>query len=263
MTPGGPVVEELVGFLRDLDPGGLQAVALVGSAAVGGLQPDSDLDLLVLTRRSLDDAERRALVDRLLEVSGRRATRRPGRPVELVSLCLADVVPWRFPATCDASYGEWLRDDYLAGDLPRPAYDANLPVVITSAREHALPLLGPHPARLLPEVPTDDVRRSLRDALEPLLDDLAGDERNVLLTLARMVVTLRTGRIVAKDEAARLVAPTLPVTARADVETAAAAYRGEAVDVWDDPDRAASTAALLADLARAGGQPAHRKDPEE
>lgn len=252
MSPAEPVVDELVGLLRALDPGGVESVALVGSGAVGALRPDSDLDLLVLTRRSLTDAERRALVDRLLEVSGRRATRGPGRPVELVSLRLADVVPWRYPATCDFAYGEWLRDDYVAGGLPRPAYDANLPVTISSAREHAVPLLGPHPAALLPAVPAADVRRSLLDALDDLLDDLVADERNVLLTLARMVVTLGTGRVVSKDEAARLVAPGLPDAAREDLETAAAAYLGDAADAWDDPARSAATASVLAARVRAG-----------
>ncbi|MCH1867980.1 aminoglycoside adenylyltransferase domain-containing protein [Nocardioides sp. CFH 31398] len=250
MTPGGPVVEELVGLLRALDPGGIESVALVGSGAAGGLRPDSDLDLLVLTRRSPDDAERRAVVDRLLEVSGRRATRTPGRPVELLSVCLDDVVPWRCPALADLLYGEWLRDDHTAGDLPRPSYDANLPVVVASAREHTVPLLGPHPATLLPQVPANDVRRSLRETLDPLLADLAGDERNVLLTLARTVVTLGSGRVVAKDEAGRLVAPSLPDAAREDLDTAAAAYLGEVVDVGDDPARTATTAALLAGRVR-------------
>ncbi|MDQ0373940.1 aminoglycoside adenylyltransferase domain-containing protein [Cellulomonas humilata] len=51
----------------------------------------------------------------------------------------------------------------------------------------------------MPAAPVADLRRSIDDSLEPLLDGLVGDERNVVLTLARMVVTLETGAIVSKD----------------------------------------------------------------
>jgi hypothetical protein len=44
----------------------------------------------------------------------------------------------------------------------------------------------------------------------PLCDPaLQRDERNVLLTLARMLVTLETGEIVAKDETVRRTLPVL------------------------------------------------------
>jgi predicted nucleotidyltransferase len=47
---------------------------LYGSAVDGGLQDDSDLDLLAVVERRLTDAERHAIVDGLLPLSG-RATR--------------------------------------------------------------------------------------------------------------------------------------------------------------------------------------------
>lgn len=70
----------------------------------------------------------------------------------------------------------------------------------------------------------------MRDSIPALLSSIRGDERNVLLTLARIIVTLRTGEIVAKDEAAARVAPHLPASHRALLELARAGYRGEAVD---------------------------------
>ena len=72
------------------------AAALFGSATAGGLQPDSDLDVLVIVRSPLVDGDPERLVDGLLPVSGRRAER-PGRAVELTVVARDDVVPWRFP----------------------------------------------------------------------------------------------------------------------------------------------------------------------
>lgn len=50
------------------------------------------------------------------------------------------------------------------------------------------------------------VGEALPDLLPDLLTDLVGDEHNVLLTLARMIMTLHTGAVVPKDVAAEQVA---------------------------------------------------------
>ena len=48
------------------------------------------------------------------------------------------------------------------------------------------------------------------DSLGPLLDDLAGDERSVLLTLARMVITCDTGAGPCRDVQRVLYARSVP-----------------------------------------------------
>ena len=57
----------------------LAAAYLFGSAVLGGLRPDSDLDVLALVAAA-DDAWTRsgALVERLLAISGRRTARAAG-----------------------------------------------------------------------------------------------------------------------------------------------------------------------------------------
>lgn len=111
-------VERVTDHLDRRDPGGVLAVYLYGSAVLGGLRPDSDIDLFLVTQRSLTGDEREALVGLLLQFSGCRATVVPGRPVELTSVVRDDVVPWHYPPTCDFQYGEWLRDELVAD--PRP-----------------------------------------------------------------------------------------------------------------------------------------------
>ena len=65
-TAVGPVQDHL----DRQDPGGVLGVYLYGSATTGGLRHDSDIDLLVVTRRSLTGGERAALVSVLLTHSG-------------------------------------------------------------------------------------------------------------------------------------------------------------------------------------------------
>jgi len=68
------------------------------------------------------------------------------------------------------------------------------------------------------------VRRAVVAGIPSLLADLDGDQRNVLLTLARVLVTLETDEIVSKEEAAELVAHRLTPAAQALLLTAREMY---------------------------------------
>lgn len=256
--PTGDRPSRLEPVLEHLDrhsPGGMLAVILHGSATAGGLRPDSDLDLLLVTRRSLDRVEREAMCAVLLAHSGLRAGAGPARALEVTSVVARDIEPWSYPPTCDFQYGEWLRDEIVAGDLPARHTDPDLAVALTAARGTGRPLRGPRPGSILPRVPSADLERAMRDSVPALLADFRGDERNVLLTLARMLVTLETGRIVPKDVAAARAARAVPL-ARDCLELAGAAYRGEARDDWTrgDPDPVVAAEALAAGVrsSRAG-----------
>ncbi|MHA7985010.1 aminoglycoside adenylyltransferase family protein [Rathayibacter sp. CAU 1779] len=208
------------------------AAIVHGSATSGGLRPDSDLDLLVIVRSALDDATRATLVDRLLDVSGSRARRGPARPTEVTVVVHGDIDPWRCPPITHLQYGEWLRAEAEAGTLAGPHADPDLAVVLTAARDTGVAVVGPSPDILIPAIPPKDLERAIVDSLPELVDNLRGDERNVLLTLARMQHTLETGRIVPKDVAAERIARRLPDDEAVVLVRAAAAYRGELQDEW-------------------------------
>ena len=154
------------------DPGGVVGLYPYGSAVAGGLHQDSDIDLLLLTQRSLRHDERECLLEFLLNRSGRRAIVAPGRPLELTSLVLDDVVPWTYPPRCDFLYGEWLRDEFSEGRVPEPRVNPDLAVLLTSLQQHAQVLTGVRPTEVLDPVPAHDLRRSVKDSLASLLGDL-------------------------------------------------------------------------------------------
>lgn len=174
-------------------------IYLHGSSVLGGLKPASDVDVLVVARHSLGDHERRALVDGLLPISGPRVG---ARSVELTVVVQSEVRPWRYPPDADFLYGDWLRDEIEASGPPQPEPMPNLAVMIyqTLAGDH--PLDGPAPASLLDPVPAADLVRATVAGIPDLLDDLVGDTRNVVLTLARIWCTAATGEIKSKDAAA-------------------------------------------------------------
>ncbi|MGW0773598.1 aminoglycoside adenylyltransferase family protein [Streptomyces sp. NPDC002835] len=225
---------DVVTLVREVLGEDLIGAYLHGSAVLGGLRPGSDIDVLAVSRRSASPEQRRQLVDRLLDVSGRRARRGPGRPVELIIAVHDDVRPWRYPPTCDFLYGEWLRDEYERGEVPEPEPCPDLAPLLTMVLAGDTPLFGPPPANLLDPVPRTDLRRAITAGIPGLLADLRDDTRNVVLTLARIWVTLATGEIRSKDTAADWALGHLPIEHRPAMAHARAIYLGDADESWHE-----------------------------
>lgn len=213
----------------------LLAVYLHGSAVAGGLRPHSDVDLLVVIDQPLTPEAREHLAAELMMISGRYPFDPDGRrPLELLVFLRTDLAAPPYPARCEFIYGEWLRHDYARGEIPKPVYDPELTLVLAQSRQEAKPLLGPNASELLPAVPRPDIHRAIGDALPTLIDTLQGDERNVLLTLARMWRTLMTGEFVSKDVAANWATARLPAEQAAILDDARAAYLGKGEGDWQN-----------------------------
>lgn len=254
----GAVVEILVDVLGD----DVLGAYLYGSAIVGGLRPRSDVDVLAVARHRLIEGEGRQTVDRLLDISGARARRGPARPVELTIVAAPDVRPWGYPPSRELQYGEWLRDELEAGAIPATTTDPDLATLLTMVLAHGRALHGPEPAELIDPVPPGDLRRAIVEGVPGLLADLDRDEANVLLTLARIWLTLATGEIRAKDAAADWALARLPEANGAALARARAIYVGEAADEWTDlaGGLRADVDLLVGEIDRAAGAERERSD---
>lgn len=210
----------------------LLAVHLYGSALDGGLKPYSDIDLLVTVAATPDEAERQALMLNLLEISAPPGQSKDLRALEVTIVVRNNIVPWRYPARRELQFGEWLREDILAGIAESAVIDADLAFLLTQARQHSIALAGPPAAEFFDPVPEGDLFRALADTLKlwkaPL--DWAGDERNVVLTLARVWYSAATGKIAPKDVAADWVVERLPDEHRSALSEARQAYLGHCED---------------------------------
>ncbi|MDN3265636.1 aminoglycoside adenylyltransferase family protein [Streptomyces sp. CSDS2] len=214
-------VREIVGLVDGVLGQDVIGTYLHGSSVLGGLRPASDVDVLVVSRRRMDERDRRTLLGGLLRISG---SRNRARPVELTVVVQSEVRPWRYPPTGDFLYGEWLRAEYEAGEVPQPGPMPDLALLITMALAGDSPLTGPRPAQILDPVPRADLIRASVAGIPGLLDDLDSDTRNVLLTFARIWTTLATGEIKSKDAAADWALAHLPPEHRAALAHARQLY---------------------------------------
>lgn len=218
----------------------LLGVYLHGSAVSGGLQPQSDIDLLAVVQSELTESQRNGLLLDLLHLSGRHPAVPGGaRCLEVMVFCQAELNRGDYPARAEFVYGEWLREAFEAGETPMPERDPEYSLVIAQAHQEAIPLFGPPRSKLLTDVSTEHVNQAMRDTLPELLDGLDGDERNVLLTLARMWHTASTGRFITKAAAAEWAIPRLSGSDAMALDHARRAYLGEVTDDWSSQGDAA------------------------
>ena len=234
-APEPEQVRRIVAVVRGVLEAGVVGAYLYGSAAAGGLRPRSDVDVLVVVSARTTAREKRQLVDGLISISRRGARPLSFRPVELTVVAQSDVRPWRYPPRIDFQYGEWLHEAFESGDLePAPAAHADLAVLITMVLLGGRPLLGRPPSDVLDPVPRADLVRGMLEGIGSLLDDLEPDTANVVLTLARIWMTIATGEIRSKHEAADWALPRLPEGHRPVLARARDVYIGAGDDRWDD-----------------------------
>ncbi|MFB8277061.1 DUF4111 domain-containing protein [Nocardia colli] len=112
-------------------------------------------------------------------------------------------------------------------------------------------VVGPPPAEVLASVPVVDLTHAMVAGVPGLLGELESDTRNVLLTLARIWMTVTTGEIAAKDRAAEWAVARVPESLRAPLVHARAVYLGAVEEDWAGAFR--ETAAVLWDAIDASG----------
>lgn len=174
------------------------------------LRNNSDVDVLVIVNHRLSEATRRNLSDRLMLISGKIGNEDSVCPLEITVINHNDVAPWKYPPRKEFIYGEWLRGKFEQGQIPEPTYDPDLAILLYQVRYNSISLVGHAASKTIDPVPMRDVRRAMKDNLPSLLDSIKGDERNVILTLARMRVTAAIGEFLPKDIAVERAISRLP-----------------------------------------------------
>lgn len=211
--------------------GAVKAIYLFGSAVDGGLKPKSDIDLMVIVAQPLPETVRHGLLMDLLSVSAWPATESL-RPLEVTVVAQDALRPWRYPPVRELQFGEWLREDLQAGQVEPAIEDHDLLILLTKVRQHSLHLAGAPATELIDPVPEAELARALYDTTTQWNEDADWDNEqcNVVLALARIWLTLATGKIAPKDVAAAWLLERLPPTHRPVLALARAAYLGLADD---------------------------------
>jgi predicted nucleotidyltransferase len=229
-------IDRALTLVREILGANVIGVYLFGSAVLGGLRPESDLDILVVSKQPTTRLEKQRLVRGLLAASGRKTSQGMWRRIELTIVVEHDIKPWRYPPRFDFQYGDWLRSEFEVGNVEAwpTTLNPDLAVLITMVILANSPILGPPPTVIFDPVPHQDFLNAMLNDIERLRGDINSDTRNVILTLARIWSTVATGIIRSKDAAADWGLDRLPELHRPVLARARAIYLGEQPERWDD-----------------------------
>lgn len=230
---------QVMQIIEDLLADKLLGLYLTGSAVDEGLRLCSDIDFLVIVDNSLSKAERRELCHKLLEISGEPGNLEGKRPLEVTVAVKRDIDPWSSFPFQDFQYGEWLRSQIEEGEVLDRYMEPDLTIMLKSAFQKHEALLGPSLDQLISDIPDVCVREAIWNCVGEVVLNTFGDERNSLLTLARMWSTLVTGKIVSKNAAATWALRHLPVEHQPPLQLAQQEYLGQTrVNDWREHERA-------------------------
>ena len=235
-APDKRQVDRALVLLRQILDAQVVGAYLFGSAVQGGLRPESDLDILVVSKRPTTLGERESLARGLMAMSGRSTPEEMWRRVEVAIVVQSDITPWRYPPILDFQYGDWLRTEFEKGNFePSPSpLRPDVALLITMVVAANMALVGPPPDSIFDAVPQGDVLRAMVSDIDRLRGDIDSDTRNVILTLARMWSTFATGAICSRDAAANWVLERLPAAHHLVLVHARDAYLGSEAEQWDD-----------------------------
>jgi streptomycin 3"-adenylyltransferase len=225
-------LERIVTGLRRTLGDGLVGVYLHGSLVLGCFNPArSDVDLLVVTRERLLGDERARVLDFLRGESG--SYDQPGwpRPVEVSTLALDDLRPWRYPTPYDLH----VSSSSPAGGGPGDDHDLAAHVWILIRRGRVLD--GLPIADVFPDVPYADYLDSLERDFASCRAEGYAWARYAILSMTRVWAAQATGEVHSKESGALRALERLPDDLRPLVEQALESYRGDGHDFPVDRDQ--------------------------
>lgn len=204
------VLRELLEGVRAILGRRFVGAYLFGSLATGDFDEDSDVDLLVVT----DEEIPRELLSSLQAMHARLAARASHWATQLE----VSYLPRRALRRHDPEDRLHPRLDRGLGERLRlKEHDADWVVQRHALRERGLVLTGPDPRTLIDPVSPDDLRRAMLDLLwwpAEILEDPSriaarGYQSYIVLTMCRVLYTLRHGAVVSKRAAADWATETL------------------------------------------------------
>lgn len=223
-------------LIKEIFEDKLVGIYLYGSFVLGGLKPESDLDLLVITNEDLATEDRKNLTKRLMEISGEIGNKEGTRPLEVTIFNENSLNPFSYPPKYEYMYGEWDREDYKMEKFPETTYDPDGAILLAQARENSVVIFGEDIKKIIPPISLKYIRKALKDDIPILLEGVKEEGKNTPLTLARIWYTASTDKITSKDDAANWAISKLPKEQGALLNLAKEEYLGKCKVNWPDKE---------------------------
>ena len=241
----GFLTEAFVKSAREILGENLAGVYLHGSAVMGCWNPEkSDLDLMTVVRSDMTDADKRALMDRVLELDEKG----PAKGIEMSVVPLDACNPFVYPTPFFLHYSRmhtaWYRRDPENYIRNMKGTDRDLAAHFTVIRSRGRCLYGLPVEEAFGEVPEEAYVDSIWEDVAGAEEEIAENPMYLILNLTRVLAGLRGKQVLSKQEGGRWGLENLPEEYRPLIRAALDEYEtGTALRC--DPAQAKAYAAYM------------------
>jgi streptomycin 3"-adenylyltransferase len=190
-------VEKTKEILQD----NLVGIYLHGSAVMGCFNPaKSDLDLIVVVKNSMSDADKRAYMGMVVDLSSQGPAKGIEMSVVKQSVCKPFAYPTPFELHFSIAHLDWYRndpDDYVS---KMKGEDKDLAAHFTIINHRGKCLYGASIKDTFADVPIHDYIDSIWNDIADAEKEIADNPMYLILNLARVLAYLKDGVVLSKKE---------------------------------------------------------------
>ena len=234
-----------VKFAREILGENLAGVYLHGSAVMGCWNPDrSDLDLLTVVRENMTDAEKRAFMDRVLELDEKGPAKGIEMSVVTLDACNPFVYPTPFILHYSRMHTAWYRRDPEDYIRKMKGTDRDLAAHFTVIRSRGRCLYGLPVEEVFGDVPEQAYLDSIREDVSGAEEEITDNPVYLILNLARVLAYIRDQKVLSKEEGGTWGLANLPEEYRQLIRSALDDY-GNGTAFSCEPEQARAYAAYM------------------
>ena len=212
----------------------LVGVYLHGSAVMGDFNPaKSDLDLIVVVKESISNADKRAYMDMVVDLNGKGPTKGMEMSVVKQSVCRPFVYPTPFELHFSIAHLDWYRnnsDDYVS---KMKGEDKDLAADFTIINHRGKCLYGAPIKDTFADVPAQDYIDSIWEDIANAKEEIAENPMYLILNLARVLAYLKDGAVLSKKEGGEWALNNIPERYHGMIQNAMNDYAEDAVVLYD------------------------------
>ncbi len=195
------VIDSFVKRSEEILKDNLVGIYLHGSAVMGCFNPDkSDLDLIVVVREPVTDADKRSYMDMVVELNSKGPAK--GIEMSIVRQCFCK--PFAYPTPFELHFSvahlDWYRNDPEGYISKMKGEDKDLAAHFTIINHRGKCLCGAPVKEIFADVPAQDYIDSIWNDITDAEEEITDNPMYMILNLARVFSYLRDGLVLSKKE---------------------------------------------------------------
>ncbi len=241
------VIDSFVKQSEEILKDNLVGIYLHGSAVMGCFNPaKSDLDLIVVVREPMTDADKRSFMDMVVELSNKGPAKGIEMSVVRQGVCKPFAYPTPFELHFSAAHLDWYKNDPTDYIFKMKGEDKDLAAHFMIINHRGKCLCGASIKETFVDVPVRDYIDSIWNDIANAEDEITDTPMYIILNLARVLAYLKDGLVLSKKEGGEWAHSNIPEIYHSLVINALKEYAEEA-DITYDMSHAKDYAKYMVD----------------